>query len=242
MFPNSQRLDHEFSHNLMSDYALYESQTTSSQKWQQMASINPICSQDLCHYDSLSLGSQIDADRLFSLYAQQENQENMGNQQEQKPVAGGSLGTQVSRACSDYARQPGVSSQPALLPRHFSAHPSQVFIVNTGGGSCPILLTDFLRVVNSEGHSVMVPSVSFLKQAKQTVHREPQQQVLRNSAARIQKTPEQLRVLESYFSNCDYPCSKTRKQIAEETGLTDNQVRLWFQYKRNKRNRATQED
>lgn len=56
----------------------------------------------------------------------------------------------------------------------------------------------------------------------------------RNSVGRRKKTPEQIVALkQEYKLNC-YPEKEHRERLAKKLGLTDSQVRLWFQYERNK--------
>ncbi|TVU34851.1 hypothetical protein EJB05_16705 [Eragrostis curvula] len=45
-------------------------------------------------------------------------------------------------------------------------------------------------------------------------------------------TSSQSEILEGFFSLCAHPTEKQRKKLTETTGLTDNQVKFWFQNKR----------
>lgn len=62
----------------------------------------------------------------------------------------------------------------------------------------------------------------------------------RSSAPRKQKTPQQLKILEEVFQcNRSFPQREQRLELSQRTGLTEAQIRLWFQYKRNKLIRET---
>lgn len=222
---------------IAADYSLYDSQATISQRLRQLSTSNSLYSQELHNYD----WTQFDTP----------------SQEVEKPLASSnSLDSQRDSSCceelkenldergknqsSDYARLPGVFSQPAALPRYFHSRPGQFVFVNDGGPH-PILFTDQIRIVNACGQTALVPSTNCWNSVSSPTGKSTQPQIHRNSSARMQKTPGQIKVLETHYSMCSYPSSTTRKQIALETGLTDNQVRLWFQYKRNKKNKESQE-
>ena len=50
----------------------------------------------------------------------------------------------------------------------------------------------------------------------------------------VKKTPEQLAVLEHGFQKCAYPPDAMRHSLAEETGLSEYQIRTWFNHRRKK--------
>lgn len=50
----------------------------------------------------------------------------------------------------------------------------------------------------------------------------------------VKKTPEQLAVLEKGFQTCEYPAEEMRHALAEETGLSEYQIRTWFNHRRKK--------
>jgi len=56
----------------------------------------------------------------------------------------------------------------------------------------------------------------------------------RTSAPRIRKTPQQVAVLESVFRSKNFLHKEERMELSRSTGLSDSQIRLWFQTQRNK--------
>ena len=52
-------------------------------------------------------------------------------------------------------------------------------------------------------------------------------------------SPEQLEILEEQFTKYKYPDVKHRHLIAEEVGLSDERVQVWFQNRRAKNKRQT---
>lgn len=55
-----------------------------------------------------------------------------------------------------------------------------------------------------------------------------------NQQGPVKKTPEQLAVLENGFQKCAYPPDEMRQAMVEETGLSEYQIRTWFNHRRKK--------
>lgn len=55
----------------------------------------------------------------------------------------------------------------------------------------------------------------------------------RRSAPRVHKTPRQRAILIESFERDQFPTPAVRESLCLRTGLTDAQVRLWFQHQRN---------
>ena len=53
--------------------------------------------------------------------------------------------------------------------------------------------------------------------------------------------PEQLDILEQHFEKYKYPDVKRRKMIAEEIGLPEERIQIWFQNRRAKDKRQMEE-
>lgn len=70
------------------------------------------------------------------------------------------------------------------------------------------------------------------KDTKPTIYRRKKK--MRQSAPRTHKSPEQLSYLEEAFERSHFLNSDEREYLSYVTGLSDSQIRLWFQYKRNK--------
>lgn len=92
-----------------------------------------------------------------------------------------------------------------------------------------------------EAHNVVaIPSPNGKKKPPKTVSRSVQVEFIerpifmRASTPRVQKTPEQLAILEKEFKNNPFAGAVERVRIAKASGLTDTKIRLWFQHQRNK--------
>ncbi|CAB3408524.1 unnamed protein product [Caenorhabditis bovis] len=52
-------------------------------------------------------------------------------------------------------------------------------------------------------------------------------------------TDQQLQILEQSFNDSGYLCGAERAQLAAKLGLSDNQVKVWFQNRRTKQKRES---